>query len=173
MATMRARRLGTWLAILAITLQALWPLLANAKPRGVTLVPLCTVDGVTHYLEVPTGKAPLDDSASAHHEHCSFCSLGAAAMAHWQALPPVFQPIAERACAPVLTPRARQALLISGARAPPVFPVVTLNFDNPGERDEQVSGIRRADLCAAHGSRLVRLGLLHDQHQLGRARRLA
>ena len=56
---MRVRRLGTWLAILAITLQAAWPVLANAKPSGVTLVPLCTVDGVTHYLEVPTGKAPF------------------------------------------------------------------------------------------------------------------
>ena len=28
------RRLGTWLAIVAIALQALWPLLAQAKPRG-------------------------------------------------------------------------------------------------------------------------------------------
>ena len=173
MSRMRVRRLGTWLAILAITLQAAWPVLANAKPSGVTLVPLCTVDGVTHYLEVPTGKAPLDDTASVHHEHCSFCSVGANALVHSHALPHAVAPIAERACAPVLTSRAGEAPLVSHARAPPVFPVVTFVFDNPGERDEQVSGSRRADLRAAHGSRLVRLGLLHDQHQLGRARRLA
>src|SRR3954453_24270261 len=77
MSRMRVRRLGTWLAILAITLQAASPLLANAKPSGVTLVPLCTVDGVTHYLEVPTGKAPLDDTASVHHEHFSLFHAGA------------------------------------------------------------------------------------------------
>jgi hypothetical protein len=173
MSRMRARRLGTWLAILAITLQAAWPLLANARLRGVTLVPLCTVDGVTHYLEVPTGTAPLDHSASAHHQHCSFCSLGASALLHSEPLPQPVQPIAERASAPVPTPRAREALLISGARAPPLFPVVTFISDNLGERDEQASGSGRADVRAAHGSRLVRLGLLHHQHELGRARRLA
>src|SRR5438477_11857356 len=77
MCCMRVRKLGMWLALLAIALQAAWPLLAAAKPRGVALVPLCTVDGVTHYLEVPTGKTPLDDSARLHHEHCAFCFLGA------------------------------------------------------------------------------------------------
>src|SRR3989454_11978960 len=64
---------------LAIALQAAWPLLAAAKPRAVALVPVCTVDGVTHYLEVPTGKTPLDDSAT-HHDHCSFCTLGASGL---------------------------------------------------------------------------------------------
>src|SRR5438067_5328687 len=73
---MQARRLGSWLAILAITLQAAWPLVANAKPRSATLVPLCTVDGVTHYLELPLGDTPLEKSTSAHHDHCSFCFLG-------------------------------------------------------------------------------------------------
>lgn len=70
------RRFGSWLAILAITLQAAWPLLANAKPRSVTLVPLCTVDGVTHYLELPASETPLEKSSRTHHEHCSFCFLG-------------------------------------------------------------------------------------------------
>ena len=170
---MGARRLGTWLAILAITLQAAWPVLANARPRGLTLVPLCTLDGVTHYLEVPTGKTPLEDSASGHHQHCSFCSLGAHALTHSHALPRAVEPFAERASALVLAPRAREALLFSDARAPPVFPVVISISDNLGERNEQGSGGWRADLRAAYGSRLVRLGLLHHQHELGRARRLA
>jgi hypothetical protein len=170
---MAVRRLGHWLAILAIALHAAWPLLANAKPKSVHLVPLCTVEGITHYLEVPGGKSPLDESSTAHHEHCSFCSLGAHALAHSPALPHLLEPIAERAAALVVTPHVREALLLSGARAPPVSPAVDLISDNLGERDEQASGIRRADLRTAHGSRLVRLGLLHDQHELGRARRMA
>ena len=69
------RRLGTWLAIVAIALQALWPLIAAARPSSVALVPVCTVDGVTHYLEVPTGKSPVDESAS-HTGHCPYCFFG-------------------------------------------------------------------------------------------------
>ena len=72
---MQVRRLGTWLAVIAIALQAMWPLIAAAKPRSVTLVPACTVDGVTHYLEIPTGKSPIDESTS-HGEHCPYCFFG-------------------------------------------------------------------------------------------------
>src|SRR5260370_34880701 len=72
---MGVRRLGNWLAILAITLNAAWPLIAHAKPKSVHLVPLCTVEGVTHYIEVPGGTTPLDESANAHHDHCAFCCL--------------------------------------------------------------------------------------------------
>src|SRR5204862_4493912 len=73
---MDVRRLGHWLASLAIALHAAWPLLANARPKSVHLVPLCTVEGVTHYIELPGGKSPLDESANTHREHCSFCFLG-------------------------------------------------------------------------------------------------
>src|SRR5438132_11141391 len=73
---MDVRRLGNWLAILAIALNAAWPLIAAAKPKSVHLVPLCTVEGVTHYIEVPGGTTPLDESAKTHHDHCSFCFLG-------------------------------------------------------------------------------------------------
>jgi Protein of unknown function (DUF2946) len=74
---MNRRRTGiaAYVAILAIALQALWPLLAQAKPQSAVLVPVCTVDGVTHYLELPAGKAPAEQS-SVHHEHCAFCSFG-------------------------------------------------------------------------------------------------
>jgi hypothetical protein len=73
------RKLGTWLGIVALALQLAWPLLVSAKPKSVTLVPLCTVDGVTHYLEVPTGKTPLDESSAHHGDHCPLCFLGHAA----------------------------------------------------------------------------------------------
>ena len=74
----RSRRGAAWVAILAIALQALWPLLAQAKPKNVVLVPICTVQGVTHYLELPAGGAPVEQKAASQHDHCSFCSLGAA-----------------------------------------------------------------------------------------------
>jgi hypothetical protein len=73
------RKLGTWLGIVALALQLAWPLVVSAKPRSVTLVPLCTVDGVTHYLELPTGKTPLEESSTHHGDHCPLCFLGHAA----------------------------------------------------------------------------------------------
>jgi len=112
------RRLGTWLAILAIFLQAAWPLLAAAKPRSVALVPLCTVDGVTHYLEIPTGKTPPDNGV--HGQHCAFCMLGVGTLLPSHAeLPLSLDALAER-----VTPRrerlqASPVLRLYGARAPP------------------------------------------------------
>ena len=72
--SMRPRPLAAWLAILAIALQALWPLVAQAKPKNVLLVPVCTVQGVTHYIELPKGNAPVEQKAASQHDHCSFCS---------------------------------------------------------------------------------------------------
>ncbi len=72
------KRFGTWLGVAAIALQVALPLLAGALPRSVALVPLCTVDGIAHYVEVPTGKSPVDDS-SGHAGHCPLCCLGHAA----------------------------------------------------------------------------------------------
>jgi hypothetical protein len=72
----RPRRLPAYLAILAIALQALWPLLAQAKPKNVVLVPVCTVQGVTHYIELPKGNAPVEQKTASQHDHCSFCTGG-------------------------------------------------------------------------------------------------
>src|SRR3954465_4822324 len=72
----RNRAIAAYLACIAMALQALWPLIAQAKPRSVTLVPVCTVQGVTHYLELPTGNSPLEQKSSSQHEHCSYCSFG-------------------------------------------------------------------------------------------------
>jgi hypothetical protein len=77
------------LAILAMALHAFWPLLAQAKPNSALLVPICSVDGVTHYLELPAGKTPAEQS-SAHHEHCASCSFGGERLA----LPSFFEFIA-------------------------------------------------------------------------------
>jgi Protein of unknown function (DUF2946) len=67
---------AVYLAVLAIALQALWPLLAQAKPKSAVLVPVCTVGGVTHFIELPAGKAPVEERSEAHHDHCAFCSFG-------------------------------------------------------------------------------------------------
>ena len=91
----RPRRLPAYLAIVAIVLQALWPLLAQAKPKSVVLVPVCTVQGVTHYIELPVGgkpgEPPSDPRAASQHDHCSFCSGGgdrvALAANHAEAVP--------------------------------------------------------------------------------------
>jgi hypothetical protein len=116
------RKLATWLGIAAIALQIAWPLIAVAKPRAVTLVPLCTVDGVTHYLEVPTGKAPPEESSS-HGDHCALCclGLGAALVANYGWLP---------ACADAAGALAAPASFLAGffafrrgARAPPSMPL--------------------------------------------------
>ncbi len=75
---LRRNRLATLLAALAMALQAFWPLLAEARPRiAGELVPVCTVEGVTHYLELPAGKSPLEERSASHGEHCKLCVFGA------------------------------------------------------------------------------------------------
>ena len=67
---------AAYLAVLAIALQALWPLLAQAKPKSAVLVPVCTVQGVTHYIELPSSGTPAEQRAAFQHDHCAFCSFG-------------------------------------------------------------------------------------------------
>lgn len=75
---MRRTRLAAAAAILAIALQSLWPLIAQAKPRVPgELIPVCTVNGITHYLELPTSKTPLEQRSSTHGQHCQLCVFGA------------------------------------------------------------------------------------------------
>lgn len=71
------RRSVAWIAAFAVLLQALWPLLSHARPKDASLlVPVCTVDGVTHFLEIKTGKTPLEERRSSHGEHCKLCVFG-------------------------------------------------------------------------------------------------
>ena len=65
------KKLATWLAIGAMALQALWPLVAQARPT--VLVPICAAGGVTHYIELPGGDAPSGAPAA---KHCPFCIVG-------------------------------------------------------------------------------------------------
>jgi hypothetical protein len=71
------RRCAALAAIFAIALQALWPLVSHAgqKDRSL-LVPLCTIDGITHFQEIQLGKAPLEQRSAQHGEHCKLCVFG-------------------------------------------------------------------------------------------------
>jgi hypothetical protein len=72
------RRFSALAAVFAVSLQALWPLLSHARPKDFALLtPLCTVDGITHYLEIKTGKTtPLEQRSAQHGEHCKLCVFG-------------------------------------------------------------------------------------------------
>ena len=161
---MRVRKLGTWLAILAIALHALWPLLANARPTSVNLVPICTVEGITHYLEVPGGKSPLDDSAAKHQDHCAFCFMGVGGVVPSHAdfvLPLDAAP--ERIAPGVESSHSRAVLNLHGARAPP-FPLLLI-FDQPHRGNHETAFASWRHLGGAGitdpGARVLRLGILH------------
>jgi hypothetical protein len=75
---LRRNRLVAWIAAFAVVVQALWPLLAHARPKDPSLlVPVCTIDGITHFLEIKTGKTPLDERTALHGDHCKLCVFGA------------------------------------------------------------------------------------------------
>ena len=116
----RMRKLGSWLGIAALALQLGLPLLAGALPRVVALVPLCTVDGVTHYLEVPTGKNPLQHSAG-HGEHCPLCFAGHASAVLPHVAPPALEDRhASERIAPARSIHRQAVFLDAEARAPPL-----------------------------------------------------
>ena len=154
----RRQTLATWLALLGLVLHALWPLIAQARPKNVLLVPVCTVEGVTHYMELPGGRTPLDDSAATHQEHCAYCFPAAL---QTQA-PPIFQ--AEKSLQTVDSVDtqcdSRASILIMDARGPPFSPSVT-SIEQPRREHAQTHLERRAGaLAAAAGSRFMRIGVL-------------
>jgi hypothetical protein len=69
-------RAAAYFAVLALAIQAFAPVLAQLQARSTVLVPLCSVDGVTHYVEVPLGADPLKQRTPGGHEHCSLCTVG-------------------------------------------------------------------------------------------------
>jgi hypothetical protein len=65
------RRFAALAAAFGIALQALWPLIAQARPKDSVSVPICSADGVRHSIELPLGRTQ-DGS-----KHCKLCVLGA------------------------------------------------------------------------------------------------
>jgi hypothetical protein len=68
------RRFSAWIAILAMTLNALWPLIAQAKPiQAAALHEICTAEGLQVVPAAPEDRP----SGTKLSPHCAFCSLGA------------------------------------------------------------------------------------------------
>lgn len=117
-------RFAALLAIFAIAMQALWPLIAQAKPvLPGEKVPVCTIEGITHYIELPMPDSAVEKSSAAHHEHCKMCVFGAERVAVLPIAAPVMklgqdsqQPLDSLKAVPSPSPFHRPAL----ARAPPV-----------------------------------------------------
>jgi len=116
-------RFAALLAILAISMQALWPLIAQAKPvvPG-ERVPVCTIEGITHYIELPAPDSAVEKSSAAHHEHCKMCVFGAERLAVLPVAAPIVkvaqnpqQPLDSLRAVSSPSPLHRPAL----ARAPP------------------------------------------------------
>ena len=148
---MPARRLPALVAVLAILLQSLWPLIAQARPRAAsTLVPVCTVEGVTHYIELRTDRAPADERASSHVEHCGLCVLGADRVAL-----PAFQVPSFDSDGAEVRPDARiedfQRFSPTAfrSRAPPASMFVNRKINEHGEGNERASAL----LAAGAGAR--------------------
>lgn len=76
-----ARRLNAWIALLAMALNALWPVIAQAKPGpSPTLQEVCTSAGLQK-IAVDVDQ-PADHSAGGKASpHCAFCSLGSDSLA--------------------------------------------------------------------------------------------
>lgn len=111
------------MAILVMALNALWPLIANARPAGAPgLMEICTTEGIK---TLPDG-APAGDPAAEHLQpHCPLCSFGTDKLA---ALPPAVvglppADLAHAAPAAILHRAAIAAPQRSPAhpRAPPVL----------------------------------------------------
>ena|SRR6185436_13107148 len=123
---LRRNRFVALLAAFALVLQALWPLLSHARPQDRPLLaPVCTVDGVTHYLEIKAGgTSPLDQRSARHGEHCKMCVFGDGkdvALAASDRAPFLLRNLSQQNSEIPGTPHHQAALLPSQARAPPHF----------------------------------------------------
>src|SRR5262247_2889741 len=132
-----------------MALQALWPLIAQARPAN--LVPVCTVAGVTHYVEVPGAPSPADSQ----HEHCSFCFVGVvlpvADVVH------AFEALEFDSPSMTFSSLSSFSPVKADARAPPVLPLAS--FNDYGRNDETAFAFCAA--CTDLGGSLVRFGVLH------------
>ena len=90
-------RVAALLALFAMALSALWPLISQAKPLVPgAQVPVCTIEGITHYVELPATDTPVEQRSAAHHEHCKMCVFGAERVAALPVASAPFEPGAGR-----------------------------------------------------------------------------
>jgi hypothetical protein len=117
-------RHGSIAAILAVLLNALWPLIAHAKPANSLLVPVCSIEGTTHYIELQGSDSPLDKRSGAQHDHCKLCVFGAERQAAPAPSAPVLslETVSQAAASPPAAALpASPFLSIARPRAPPAL----------------------------------------------------
>jgi len=68
----KIRQLAALAAAFGIALQALWPIIAQARPGDSISVPICSAEGTRHSIELPLGKKQSEKGT----EHCKLCVLG-------------------------------------------------------------------------------------------------
>jgi hypothetical protein len=160
------KRAGLLLAALALSLHALWPLIAQAKPKSVHLVPICTVSGVTHFAEVPGGAIPAEQKSAEHFEHCALCTLGderTALPAHVSGVAAIQQD--ETSFLFVAANSDIREFPAVRARAPPFSRPVGSLTDVYGRNNEEASALRHCGARAGDagaGRSILRGGVLLD-----------
>ena len=113
------RSLAAWFAIVAMALNALWPLIANAGPVEFS-VPVCTTGGSK---VTPAGNGLPVSPTELRAPHCPFCGGAGGAMAALAAAPSavIFASTAhERLASPVVAPSYSFDLIHAPPRGPPV-----------------------------------------------------
>jgi hypothetical protein len=89
MNTRYAKRLSTWIAILAVVFASLAPSISHAlaanNNQTSLLQELCSAQGTKRFiavdLTVDTQKSPSQNGAAMHFEHCPFCASHAGTVA--------------------------------------------------------------------------------------------
>ncbi len=120
----QSARVAAALALLGITLNALWPLLANAAPRADFFADqICTVKNKAPGSAV--GKLPAQLPVEKHpNAHCVFCASGACNASLHDASPGVVPPAVttERVLYGQAALRTIERIyLLAESRAPPAF----------------------------------------------------
>jgi hypothetical protein len=69
-------RLAALLALFAMAMQGLWPILAQAQTaNALPFGEICTVEGVVKSVDLNGGSLP-DGGAGKHQKHCALCVAG-------------------------------------------------------------------------------------------------
>lgn len=112
------KRLTGWLAILAMSLNALWPLIANARPVSAgEITEICTANGM---IRVAVGDGTTHSPDLLLAPHCSFCTFSAdRAVAP---PPPVVALIVPAFEPTVFRPRSVEAVVPESHSQPPAPP---------------------------------------------------
>jgi hypothetical protein len=111
------RRIAALAAVFGIALQALWPFVAQARPRDAISVPVCSAEGSHRSIDLPIGNPNAGKGA----EHCKHCLLGDGQSVLAPGIPAALSPSRESQQVPgTASPFAEQSRhLAARPRAPP------------------------------------------------------